>query len=538
MRIAEDTLPMSTPSFPNTQFHQNWLLRKPEASGDKGVVACQHRAAAEIGAEVLRDGGNAVDAAIAVSFAISVVEPWMSGMGGGGYMQVALAKKGTFRCINMGMVAPKGLRLEDYPLDTAGGVSGDLFAWPNVLENRNIVGYHSIAVPGLVAGMAFAHARYGSKPWAELLWPAIALAKRGLPVTWYMSLRTLGAARELRRFLASQETYLPGGLPPTAEQGKPIPHLPLGKLPDTLGRIAEAGAEDFYKGDIAKQILRDARAGGSRLSAEDLTRYAASEAPPIERPFGAGTLHAAPGLTAGPTLLRTAELAEGKAKGKGAPDAALFAAWAKALAQAYDERFRTMGDTDDRRDPACTSNFTVADKDGNMVCVTQTLLSVFGSKVVFPGTGILMNNGIMWFDPRPGGPNALAPGKRPLSNMCPTIVSRDGKPWFAIGASGGRRIMPAVFQVAAMLALRGMAPEDAYYQPRIDVSGEGRCTVDPMLDPQVAAAIEPHMPVIPGENAVYPHHYACPNLVLRDPETRRFHGFAHPMTPPSGAVAV
>jgi gamma-glutamyltranspeptidase/glutathione hydrolase len=529
---------MPTPIFPNTQFHQNWVLRKPPASGDKGVVACQHRAAAEVGTEVLRAGGNAVDAAVAVSFAIAVVEPWMSGIGGGGYMQVALATEGKFRCVNMGMVAPNGLRIEDYPLDAAGGSSGDLFAWPNVVGNRNIVGYRSIAVPGLAAGMALAHSRYGRMPWAELLAPAVALAKRGLPVTWYMSLRTLGAAKELRNFLASREIYLPGGLPPTADQGKPIPHLPLGKLPDTLARLAEAGADDFYRGDIARQILRDAKAGGSRLSAEDFAGYEASENAPIERAFGAGTLHAAPGLTAGPTLLRTAALSEGKAVGMGAPDPATFAAWAQALAAAYVERFRTMGDSNDNRDPACTTNFTIADKDGSMVCVTQTLLSVFGSKVVFPGTGILMNNGIMWFDPRPGGPNALAPGKRPLSNMCPVIVSRGGKPWFAIGGSGGRRIMPAVFQVASMLAVRGMELEDACAHPRIDVSGEGRCTVDPMLDPAVAKAIEPHMPVVFGENAIYPHHYACPNVVLRDPETGRFQGMAHIMTPPAGAVAV
>jgi len=196
-----------------------------------------------------------------------------------------------------------------------------------------------------------------------------------------------------------------------------------------------------------------------------------------------------------------------------------------------------MGDADDSRDPSCTTNFTVVDMDGNMVCVTQTLLSAFGSKVLFPGTGILMNNGIMWFDPRPGGPNALGPGKRPLSNMCPTIVSR-GKPWFAIGASGGRRIMPAVFQIVSMLAARGMDLEEACHNPRIDVSGEGRCTVDPALDPSVAKAVEAHMPVVYGENAVFPAQYACPNVVLRDPDSGRLQGMAHVMTPPAGVATV
>jgi gamma-glutamyltranspeptidase/glutathione hydrolase len=529
---------MSDTALPNTQFHQNWLLRKPATAGDNGVIACQHRTAAEVGAEVLRAGGNAIDAAVATSFAISVVEPWMSGMGGGGYMQLALAGERKFRCIGMGMIAPRSLRVEDYPLDEAGGSSGDLFAWPNVVGNRNVVGYHSIAVPGQVAGLGLAWDRYGSMPWRDLLQPAIALADQGLPVTWYMSLRTLDVAKDLSNFLASREVYLPGGFPPTAKQGQPMPYRPLGNLPDTLKRLAEAGHHDFYEGDIAAQIVRDARAGSSALSLEDLGAYEATDVSPPEHSYGDATVHAAPALTAGPTMLRVIELVEGKSAGNGPPDAETYAVWAQALAQSYDERLRSMGDANDNKDPGCTTNFTIADKDGNMVCLTQTLLSAFGSKVVFPGTGILMNNGIMWFDPQPGGPNSLAPGKRPLSNMCPTMVSRDGVPWFAVGGSGGRRIMPAVFQVLSMLTQRGMGLEDACHQPRIDVSGEGRCTVDPELDPSVAKAIEPHMPVIMGENAVFPHLYACPNVVLRDPDSGGFEAMAHIMTPPSGALAV
>ena len=124
----------------------------------------------------------------------------------------------------------------------------------------------------------------------------------------------------------------------------------------------------------------------------------------------------------------------------------------------------------DRRDPSTTTHLNVVDRHGNMVALTQTLLSVFGSKVVLPSTGILMNNGIMWFDPRPGSPNCLAPGKRPLTNMCPVIARRRGKPWFAIGASGGRKIFPAVLQIASFLIDHGMTLEDAFHQPRIDAS--------------------------------------------------------------------
>ena len=148
-----------------------------------------------------------------------------------------------------------------------------------------------------------------------------------------------------------------------------------------------------------------------------------------------------------------------------------------------------MGETSDHRDPSTTTHLNVVDRHGNMVALTQTLLSVFGSKVVLPSSGVLMNNGIMWFDPRPGSPNSLAPGKRPLTNMNPMIVRRDGKAWFAIGASGGRKILPAVFQVASFLIDHGMSLEDAFHQPRIDASGGDTVSVDPRLPDAMRKAL-------------------------------------------------
>src|SRR3546814_134462 len=194
--------------------------------------------------------------------------------------------------------------------------------------------------------------------------------------------------------------------------------------------------------------------------------------------------------------------------GKGGPGAAAYATWAKALDAAYEERFATMGDVEDARDPASTTHFTAVDGDGNMVSLTQTLLSAFSSKVVLPRTGILMNNGIMWFDPRPGGPNALGPGKRPLSNMCPVMLCRAGRPWVALGASGGRRIMPAVMQIVSMLVDCGMELEDAFHQPRIDISGDHKANVDRRLGSDVFAALEERMPVVPLEDTVYPSMFA------------------------------
>ena len=176
-------------------YHQIWDLKKPVVRGKNGVVSSQHYLASKIGAEVLRAGGNAIDAAIATSFAVSVVEPWMSGLGGGGYMQLAFAEKNDYRTIHMGMRSPRYLNPNDYPLAEGDNTSGDLFAWPSVAGDRNIIGYSAIAVPGQVAGIALAHERHGTIPWKELLQPAIQLANEGLPITWHMSLRCLGAAK-------------------------------------------------------------------------------------------------------------------------------------------------------------------------------------------------------------------------------------------------------------------------------------------------------------------------------------------------------
>jgi len=172
-----------------------------------------------------------------------------------------------------------------------------------------------------------------------------------------------------------------------------------------------------------------------------------------------------------------------------------------------------------------------------MVALTQTLLSVFGSKVVLPETGILMNNGIMWFDPRPGTPNSLAPGKRALTNMCPVIALRAGNPWFAIGASGGRKILPAVLQISSFLVDHGMCLEDAFHQPRIDASEAEYVALDPRLPAVMRKAVSAKFPTRLAELVVYPTNYACPSAVLRDARSRENFGVSDVMSPWSGAVA-
>jgi gamma-glutamyltranspeptidase/glutathione hydrolase len=512
-----------------------WVVRKSMTRASGGVVAAQHRAAAKVGAGILDAGGNAVDAALATSLALAVLEPWMSGLGGGGLMVVAPGDGRPPEVLEFGMIAPIDLDPARYPL--AGGVRDrELFGWPAVVDERNVSGPLAIAVPGQAAGLALAFERHASRCWAELAAPAIALARAGLPVDWHTGLRIAFAARDLHRFEAARAVYLPDGLPPAPNPDGSLGHLPLGRLEATLRRIAEVGPLDLLRGELAQLLVEDVRAAGGVLSEADLRRYRARVIDPLAIAHRGAVLQAPPGLSAGPTLAHALSLI-GNEVPAGPPGAETYVAFAAALLAAYERRLATMGDLSDGRDPACTTHLAVVDRAGTMVSLTQTLLSVFGSKIVSPQTGILLNNGIMWFDPRPGRPNSMAPGKRPLANMCPVIATLDGAPWFALGASGGRKIMPAVLQLASMLIDGGLDLEDAFHQPRIDVSGEPHITADARLDPAILAALATRFEVHRLMPAVHPNLFACPSAVLRDPASGEVCGMTDPWQPVAGCAA-
>jgi gamma-glutamyltranspeptidase/glutathione hydrolase len=450
-------------------------------------------------------------------------------------MVVAPADGTPPQVIDCGMVAPAGLDPRDYPL--VGGTAPGLFAWPAVKDDRNLKGAPSVAVPGLVAGLGLALERFGTIDWRSALAPAIALAERGLPLDWYATLSIAVGARELAEFEAARQVYLPGGLPP-APAAEGSAYLPLGNLPRTLRRLAETGPRDFYEGEIASSIARELRAAGGSLAPADLGGYRASVRPALEIAYREITVSAAPGLTAGPTLAavlrRLTETLQPRGLAAG-PDAAAYRAYAAALAAAYEERFATLGHASPA--PSCTTHLCVVDRQGNLVALTQTLLSRFGSKLLLPETGILLNNGIMWFDPQPGRPNSLVASKRPLSNMCPVVLRRGGRPWAALGASGGRRIMPAVAQVLSFLVDWGMTLEEAFHQPRLDVSGEGRAILDTRLAPAVEQEVAALMPVLREPVGAYPVQFASPSAVLRDVASGLNHGMAEIASPWSGAVA-
>ena len=511
---------------------QNWDTRKPSASSRGGVVAAQNGAAAEVGAEVLAAGGSAVDAVVATALTLAVVEPWSSGLGGIGQMVVHQAGADHAESIDFGPIAPRGLEPAAYPL--AGETRTGLFSWAQgVVGDRNCHGPLSFVIPSAVRGYALAVERFGRMPWRELVAPAIPLARSGLPVDWFTTLKVANAAVDLRRYEESRRIWLPDGLPPVCPPDGDIPRLALGRLADTLERLAEAGPDDFYNGEIARSIVADTRSAGGFLSEGDMADCQARIVPTLDIPYRQVMVQTTPGMTAGPTLAEVLERLSEK-RFSAAPDAAYFEALAEALRQAYTKRLDSMGDVETGRGTS-TTHITAADRQGNIAALTTTLLEMFGSHYVLPGTGILMNNGVMWFDPRPGRPNSIAAGKRALTNMCPVVVARDGVPWFGVGAAGGRRILGAVLQITSFIVDFGMDPEAAAHHPRINVSGSDRIGIDRRLPTAIIERLSAQPGATLVEHTVHPDRFARPNLVLRNVDGMTY-GISDVMSPWSAAV--
>lgn len=510
-------------------YNETWQLTKPAVSAGGGVVVSQHYTASQIGAAVLEAGGNAMDAAIAAGFAIGTVEPWMSGLGGCGNLLFFDSATGKTSAVSFGVRASDSLNTADYPLAKSDEADSDLFGWPSVVDDRNVYGPKSVAVPGYVAGMSEALKRFGSWPLDEALQPALGLAREGMAVDWYASLKISSQARALSQFQAAREIFLPDGFAPVGEWGGPLPRIQITNLDSTLERIAHAGAADFYTGDIAQSLVSDAQNLGATLTATDLQNYTVKVTSSDQYRYRDTTVHTVPGMTAGPTLQRA--LSEIKGHGFGdTPVDADYNAYTKALITAYADRLATMGDAGDGASPSCTTHLSVTDRHGNVVALTQTLLSLFGSKVVFPETGITMNNGVMWFDPRPERPNSMAPSKWPLSNMCPAITVGQGKRR-ALGASGGRRIMPAVYQLLSFLTDHAMTIGEAAHFPRVDVSGSNVVCVDDRLEPDVTGELPKGFVIERAPNGVYPALYACPNIAEFDESTGVSTGAAYVASP-------
>ncbi|SMX46464.1 gamma-glutamyltransferase family protein [Maliponia aquimaris] len=509
---------------------QTWTLTKPQVVSDGGIVVAQNAEAARAGARVLEAGGTAMDAAVVTACVLSVVEPWLSGLGGGGFL-VHGAANGTVETLDFNLVAGQGVDPAAYPL--AGGSGGDWFNWPAVKDDRNLVGPTSICVPGAVAGLSTALEQHGRLSWAEALAPAIEIAERGMRVDWFADLAFAIDRPGLSRDPEARGLFLDPDRRVADPAGPGGDLLPMPKKAAMLRRLAEAGARDFYEGQIARALSADLAAMGAPVTSADLARYRAEWRAPVSAPYRDRQVHAIPGLSGGPSLLEA--LAQLSHHEIGALDEAARAAlYADTIRAAYEQRLKTMGHAAGAGD--CTSHVSVVDRHGNMVALTNTLLSRFGSKVISPSLGLLLNNGMMWFDPRPGQPNGIAPGARPLANMCPVIVTQDGKPEIALGAAGGRQIFPAVLQVLSGLIDLGRSPQDALHAPRLDASTP-TILVNRRAARDVATAISANHPVQITEDGVYPVRFSIPSLAVSGQGRGPNIGAAHPPSPWAAAVA-
>lgn len=499
-------------------FSDSQVVRKTVVATRGGVVAAQHKRAAQAGAAILEAGGDAIDAAVATSFALGVVEPWMSGIAAGGCMALWRADEARAYAIDYGMRAPQALDPADYPLAGTGKAS-DLFPWDAVAGDRNVQGATAIAVPGVVAGMGLAHERFGRLPWRDLVAPAVALAREGMLLDWYSGLLIASTARALSADPHAAALFLDDGQWPPLGAWTALTERRLDQraLAATLARVARHGASEVYTGEVAHALVHDVQAKGGCLSLADLAAYRAQWLDPLDIAYRGGHVYAVPGMTGGPTLAQAlAGLSQRLAPSSNGPDAASYVAYAHALDAAFRRRFAGMGDRDAPDAPSCTTHFSVVDRAGNLCAVTQTLLSIFGSRVVSPSTGVLMNNGIMWFDPVQGRPNSLGPGKRCLGNYCPVVgATQDGR-HYALGASGGRKIIGTVLQLVSFLTDHGMTLEQAFHQARLDVSGGDTVIADSVLPQEVIAALRASFTVRTARRTVFPYAFAVPAGVLRD----------------------
>jgi gamma-glutamyltranspeptidase/glutathione hydrolase len=470
-----------------------------QAEGDHGmVVAAQHEASA-VGLQILEAGGNAVDAAVAVGYALAVTEPCCGNIGGGGFMLIHRAG-GSDTVINFRETAPRAATPTMF-LDAAGGV----------MREASLYGYRAAGVPGTVMGLDKALSQYGRLGREAVMAPAIALARDGFMLGPTDSAILAAKAARLAADPEAARIFLRAdGTPYQAGE-----RLVQSDLAQSLALIAEKGPDAFYRGPIAESVAAASAAHGGLLTGEDFADYRVTEPAPVSCPYrGYLVLSAPPPSAGGIILCEMLNVLSGwdlGASGVASPQSVHL--MAEAMRHAYVDRNTALGDPEFVADPRKrllspahaaairaaidpekatpsaalgpgtppheqpeTTHYSVADGEGNAVSVTYTINGFFGAGVVAPGTGFLLNNEMDDFTVKPGAPNlfglvqgtanAIAPGKRPLSSMTPTIVEKDGRLVLVLGSPGGPRIITTVLETVTNILDFGVAPQDAVAAPR------------------------------------------------------------------------
>jgi gamma-glutamyltranspeptidase/glutathione hydrolase len=474
---------------------------KREVVASEAVVASNHPLASAAGMETLARGGNAVDAAIATAFALTVVEPMMVSIFGAGFMTVRDGASGELLTIDNYAAAPGRAHSAMYrPLDSVESGADPLAT----VGRQNEVGYLAVGVPGALPAWAAIVAERGRLSLADVMGPAIRYASDGFAVSPYLSHCIALSAADLAQFPASAEVFLPGGAVP-----RPRDRIVRRDYARTLRAIAEGGPSVFTEGALAEAVAADMARNGGLIRVDDLARHRFKRRAPVRGRYrGYEIVSVGPTSSGGLHIVQALNLLEGfDVGGLGFGTVASSHLLAEVLKICFADRARYLGDPDvvdvpvawltskdyaaERRaqfDPRRakgvaagerpvghesenTTHLTVMDRDGNVVAMTQTLHALFGSKVTVPGTGMLLNNCMWLFDPHPGHPNSIAPGKRMLSSMSPTIVLKDGQPAFALGTPGGVRIFPAVLQAIVNVIDHGMTLQEAVEAPRLWTDG-------------------------------------------------------------------
>ena len=463
----------------------------------KAMVVTAEPNATRVGVDVLKSGGNAVDAAVAVGLTLAVTHPWAGNIGGGGFMLIRFADgRATF--IDFRERAPQSATRDMY-LDAAGNPT-----------DESIVGYRASGVPGTVRGLGMALEKYGSKKWRDLVKPAQQLAEVGFPLPYSLAQEIADSGR-LPLFEDSKRIFLKGGKPPQYDD-----ILRQRDLADTLARLAKQGPDEFYTGRTAELIAGDMKRNGGLITLADLRDYKPVEREPLRGAYrGYEILSAPPPSSGGVGVIQMLNMLEPTNFAAAGPEsAASIHHIAEAMRRFFADRAAYFGDTDfiqmptakllDRdyarsryadfdpvhaststavgpglgpwRESYETTHFSIVDEMGNAVAVTYTLNGLFGSGVTIAGTGILMNNEMDDFTAKVGEPNmygvlqspanGIEPGKRPLSAMTPTIVVRDGKPFLVTGAPGGPTIISTVLQNIVNVIDFGMDAQAAADAPR------------------------------------------------------------------------
>ncbi|MEM7092753.1 MAG: gamma-glutamyltransferase [Actinomycetota bacterium] len=487
---------------------------KQPATGSQGMVATNHPLGSAAGLEMLAMGGNAVDAAIAAVFALSVVEPMMVGPLGGGYINIRMAD-GQALCIDNYTLAP-------------GAATPDMYtpvsdAWPDRLltvDRESQVGHRASGVPGNLKGWDEAHAAHGRLAWETIVAPAIRYAADGFVCSEYLSRLATDSAADIARFTATAAVFQPGGR--TVAPGDRIVQP---QFADSLRLIAAERSAALYYGELGRMLADDMADNGGMITTDDLASYTTRQSDPVRGTYRGHEITGPPPGNSGITLIiEMFNILEGfdiASMGFGTVESSHLLL--EVLKIAFADRFAYLGDPETVDIPlewltskhygasrqadidlarasiasagqqsgesSYTTHLTAADADGNIVAMTQTINELFGSKVMVPGTGLLLNNTQALFDPHPGTPNSIRPGKRVVSSMAPVIVSRAGRPWLGLGTPGGVRIFPSVFQALVNVIDHGMSLQQAVEAPRLWTQGQD-VELEAGFDPAVRSGLQ------------------------------------------------